>query len=132
MRCIIPYHFEFRIREIQKRHQLHEKIKSNIIKKHENIIGYFKENEECELKLREKSKKELFSEMSVHHFNSVKADLLKSFIRLRMTENLLILNEKDIPKLKGNVSNFNPANEKKEKVQNLFFWSSDVLSYLDN
>ena len=42
--------------------------------------------------------------MTVNHFYSIKAYLLKSFVIVRIIEGLCKLNEKDMPNLKGKVN----------------------------
>ena len=42
--------------------------------------------------------------MTIKHFYSIKADLIKYFVRVRTIEDFWKLNEKDAPALKGKIN----------------------------
>ena len=62
------------------------------------------ENAACEQKLKSASGVDNYDVMTVKYFYSIKADLLKSFVRVRTIEDLWKLNEKDVPTLKGKIN----------------------------
>ena len=102
MRCVMPYHFCFIKREIDRRKTLHEKKKSDIIKKYDNLNNTFTLNEDCENKLLTVSNNTLLNDMTVNHFSVVTAPLLKAFMKVRMIEDLTFLKESDVPKKRVN------------------------------
>ena len=70
----------------------------------QNLLEHVNENSKCEQKLRSVSGAYKCDIMTAHHLFSIKAELLKYFVRVRIAEVLWKLNEKDMPTLKGKVS----------------------------
>ena len=62
------------------------------------------ENAAWEEKLKSVFGVENYDVMTIKHFYSVKEDLFKSFVRLKITEDLCKLNEKVTPTLKDEIN----------------------------
>ena len=78
----------FRAREIQRKKELREKKIDDLMKNHDNLSQHIAKNAEYENKSKNVSSVNDFNNMSVEHFSSVEADLLKLFARARSVEDL--------------------------------------------
>lgn len=61
------------------------------------------ENAECKMKLKSAPGVDNFNDMTANLFFKITSDLLKSFVMARLVKDLQMLNEKDIPTLKGRI-----------------------------
>lgn len=84
-----------------------KKKNDNLMKKYEKLLHHLVENSKCEDKLKLASRTENHNGMSATYFSTIKLDLLKSFVRVRLVKNSWILKEKDIPNVKGKPNDIN-------------------------
>jgi|SouAtlMetagenome_1021521.scaffolds.fasta_scaffold00092_6 hypothetical protein len=74
------------------------------MKKIDYLLVHANESAACEQKLKSVFGVENYDVMTIKHFYSVKEDLFKSFVRLKITEDLCKLNEKVTPTLKDEIN----------------------------
>ena len=110
MRHMIPCHFRFRKREIDRRNTLHQKKKRTRLK-HDNVINIFTINKACENKLFTSSNGTPLNDMVVNHFSRVVATLLKAFIKVGIVEDPSSLKDVDALKKKGEASDARTVDE---------------------
>lgn len=81
----------------------------NAMKKHDNSLHCMTNNLEFEAILKLASGADNFNDMTIKCFSTIKMDLLKSFVRARMIEDLWKSNDKDTPNMKGKESDAHAA-----------------------
>ena len=72
--------------------------------KYENLLEHENENAACKQKSKSASSACNYDTRTVKHFYCIKAYLLKSFVTVRIIEDLQKLNENNVPTLKGKIN----------------------------